>query len=131
MPLQIGDILIADPQLAKEILYDMRQAENAQRAAAEEAAAVTTRPASAGGAEAPPTGGHMVGLRTPGTGRLGRAHDLRQETLMRSVLMPGNAARSGSPFLPNPFNKSEKFHLRFRSHPTLHYPPKYLSRILL
>ena len=123
-PPQIGDILVADPQLAKEILYDMRQAENVQRLAAEEAASATAAlPGSVGGADALPTGGRLVSLRTPGVGRLGRASDLRHETLMRSMLGPGSTGRGGclsllpcsSPIpLPQPHMMPSHTHLQDR-----------------
>jgi len=94
--LQIDIILAGDPQLAKEILYDMRQADNAQRAAAERAATAATA-GSGGNAASAEAARRLSGSRTLGGGRGqqggGRATDLRQEALRRSLQLP---RRSGS-----------------------------------
>ena len=104
--LQIDIILAGDPQLAKEILYDMRQADNAQRVAAELAA---TAPRS-GGAASAEAARRLSGSRTPGSGRGpgGRAPDLRQEALKRSLQLPRSSGSRGA------HGPSPRFALRLR-----------------
>ena len=96
--LQIDIILAGDPQLAKEILYDMRQAENAARAAAEHLTAVAAAMRLEGGAASVEAARRLSsGSRTPGSGRGsgGRAQDLRQEALRRSLQLPGSSGSGG------------------------------------
>jgi hypothetical protein len=104
---QIDIILAGDPQLAKEILYDMRQAENAERAADERAMVAAAAAATEGGTTSAEVARRLSGSRTPGSGQRGsgggRAPDLRQEALRRSLQLPRSGGSSGrSPFLEPP-----------------------------
>ena len=97
--LQIDIILAGDPQLAKEILYDMRQADNAQRAAAERVA-TAVRAGSGGNVASAEAARRLSGSRTPGSGRGqqggGRGTDLRQEALRRSLQLPRRSGSGGA-----------------------------------
>ena len=77
LPGQLEDILVADKQLAKELLYDMKQAELAQQAAAQAATADDARQAAAAPAGTASTPGNQIMGRSPQSGAHARPNALR------------------------------------------------------
>lgn len=68
VPGQLEDILVADKQLAKELLYDMKQAELAQQAAAQAVIADDARQAAVPLAGAASTPGNQIMGPSPQSG---------------------------------------------------------------
>ncbi len=87
--MQIEDILVSDRQLAQELLYDMRSAE--QQAAAELAAA-----GAAPGADAPSDAPSAAGMATPAAAAaVARAHLTRSRLHLPQDCTPGGRLKDG------------------------------------
>ena len=98
--LQIEDILVSDRQLAQELLYDMRQAE--QQAAANAAAA--SEAAVSGPEAAPQVHGSVTSMATPANtaaAAVARAHLTRSHPDLRQHASP----RQGTPARSQPLNQ--------------------------